>query len=309
MLKDKFEQLCTALFTHEFIPSVNASFIEEFIFFGTIGLVTIYVTTKKPEDEELRNRIRSVTNANSISDNAKSYFENKSREILAYNKQTIVTVRLKEFREDEKAIRVSIDFDNTISNMCKDVPYTNFSSTAIVKPALKVDNSWGHVTLLTIEDKKNSSQKQVVVEGDVVLLEEEGYYWSNNFQIAADSEARFRLCYEFWTEIQEDESAIAVDKNWIFTVVSRYTDNFTYNIVNKIDKFENIACVISYPTHKNDESPKFAKRDVAISFNETQNIVNEISLYPQDRFKIFIKFPLKTSQPLNVLQGEEDEQA
>lgn len=273
------------LFGEGFSVSLSASMAEDLLFFGAIGILVFYITTRKPEDEEISSRIRSVTNGRNVSEAAKGYFEMKTREVLAYNSKSIVTVKLKEYRADEKALKVYVEYDNTITNMCKDVPFTMVNARAIATPAMRVGNSWGQVTHLTIEDKKLVSEREVIVEGDVMDIPENGYRKEINYRISEDSEARYKFCFNIWSEFSGEGNE--VDENWFYTFVNRYTDSYTFCIINEIDRVKLISLRYKYTDRSDLSEFNLIEREDVLGYGEQKILVQGVQLHLNDKFCLF----------------------
>lgn len=294
------------IYNNDFFIAVLASLLEDIIFFGSIGFVVLLISTRTLSEEDIVTRILALVNNAQVSETAKTYFEIYTKKTLAYNKKTDVVITLKEYRDDlrdknrniVKALYLQVSFNNTITNMCKDIDYV-LDTKAIVEPGHREEGiSPNQVTHFVIEDTKNKSHKaEIISRGKIVPIKDNDtrYYKQVSFNIPKGSSADWQLTYNIWSTIEDSEARI----NWFYALVVRYTENFNIEIRNELSD-HNIKYKFEYPirkVEKNEETSKTVSSHsspvMTLYRGQSKTLKSKLQLYPQDRFEIFFHEPFK----------------
>ncbi len=102
-----------------FYMGLLSAFVENFIFFGVIGLIAQFVSMKPPEDQNFERRIEAVANASFVNPTAKDYLIAENKKLLAFNQSADIKLVIKEINEKGRAIKIYTEFNNIIVNMCR----------------------------------------------------------------------------------------------------------------------------------------------------------------------------------------------
>jgi hypothetical protein len=272
-------------FGNGFIVSYLASLLEDILFFGLIGFVAFVLSTRKPEDENFVVRIRSLANNKSVGEKAKEFLSNFIMKKLAYNSHVDVRLIIKEFSQNENCIKLYSEFTGEMINMCKDIKYPVFDIDFLIEPNEKVNNSYGYISYLGINDPK-ASQQQILVEKDIFELKDNKVYKRNfNFAISEDSSAIWQMSFATWGKIDANR---ANKDNWYFVGVFCYTESLNIQISNDTSK-EDLKCDVRYVSRDARNSGKRNELNgIELKPRSKESILgNNIVFHPDDKFEIY----------------------
>ncbi|MEM9387219.1 MAG: hypothetical protein AAGA68_19310 [Pseudomonadota bacterium] len=273
----------TATFDRSLLPGFTASFVasffEDFLFFGVLGVLSLYLAMRNPEDEEFTVRLKSVANGKAVNDRVGEYFVGACRELLAYNSDLKLVVTVKRMSESPRALELHVRFETTIRNMCKDVRYQPIKAQALVESDACVGDTWGSVSYLTVSGGEEDHE---VVLGDPISIDKAGFRREIPYEVPEDGEVKYRLHYSIWSKLDEDIENLS---NWFFTCVSRYTDRVSLEVSNELD--QDVAVEIRYPKQPRGSDETDTK--LVIKSESTKRPIPEIQLNPTDRVYMFFR--------------------
>jgi hypothetical protein len=284
LFKAQLNPFCEKYLGEGFLTSYSASLLEDVIFFGLIGYITIYVTTKLPEDENLNTRIKALANNKSVGEKAKHFLFEYVKKFLVYSSQNNAILIIKEYDKVSNSIKIFCDFSGDYVNMCKDEVYTIFNFAFIVEPNEKVENSYGYISYLGIEEI-NSDNKNVVIQNDIFELKNIHKYEKYiNFDISKNSSANWKMSFATWGKLNTDRQN---DKNWFFLRCRSFTESFTAVIKNETSI--DIKCDVRYLNRDENSKSKKVENNGIISKSKTENTIlgNNIVFHQKDKFEIF----------------------
>lgn len=222
-----------------FFTSFIASFSEDMIFFGLIGLVVLIITVKKPEDHEFEQRIKSIANSNNVGEAPKLVLIESVKNLLAFDKKTDVFIVLEDFDAEKNAFKVFTSITSSIVNMCNDIPFPLISTKALVQPGIQVNGSTGSISYFGIREENNASNSKVEIgDGNPIFqLEKTRYERSIDFKIRADSCANWRLDFQIWSKVTSELEKTA----WYYHSPERFSEDYNVTIENKCDFDVNLS--------------------------------------------------------------------
>jgi hypothetical protein len=291
-----------------FYSSLKASCLEDLIFFGIIGLATVIYSARKPDEEYIYTRINYIANRHSISPDAKKFLEKHILEALSYNRQSKIMIRIRDFRQYESTgtpeltkrisnftstsdnvanmLKLHIEIDNVIVNMCKDVDFSLNNIIASIQPSRIVEGEAGQVTLLSITNKQSNEQGLPIVIGDPIkIVSMKGYSQTFDYSIPKDSDVVWRFYWDIWVEIGNNKN---VENDWFHLYVSRFTENLHIDIVNEI---QDIGMVLPIDYKFSNIYNTVDCSNKQLSNGIVENLCDKVKFLSKDRFWIFFNKP------------------
>ena len=108
-----FRSFCTVSFLESFL----ASYWEDILFFGFVGLVTLILFSSDPRTEKLINRITYLYTGRHVDSQAIIFAERQVQKLGLYGAQGLLEVELQYYSDTLNAYRISVRFLQTIANM------------------------------------------------------------------------------------------------------------------------------------------------------------------------------------------------
>jgi len=274
-----------AYFGQGFYLAILSAFIENFAFFGFIGLIAQFISMKAPEDQDFERTIEAVANASFVNPKAKAFLVAQNRKLLAFNELADVKLVIKEINEEKEAFKIYTIFNNTIINMCRDVDYSLIETPASAEAEIFIDGIGGEITHLSLSDTTLHT-REAVVEEQIVTLKPANpiyNYVIRNFNISANSRALWKYSFWLWGKMQGDSK---IPNNWFFVGVNRFTPDFRVKIINETDY--KISLNIRHPDHS-ENAPAQLKEYSAAELLPGQEVVlcTGVILNPYDKFELF----------------------
>lgn len=218
--------------------SFYASLLEDLIFFGALGFIVILISTGKPSEDTLENRIQYLANNKDNCSDSISDLQNIIRNFLCYNPKAKIDIALRS--QTEEKLDVTMSFDTTIRNMCRDISFKNPIAVEAT-PTLKGDNgTWGGITLAKILDENCDDGEVNLCPGDIDLRENETYRKEIDHEIKQNSEIKFSTSFRIFTrEISKTE--VREDLHSIYTLLDKFSKELIIKVMNQDkDKILNI---------------------------------------------------------------------
>lgn len=266
-----------------FLISYLASLLEDIIFFGTIGIFGLALSTKLPEDEDINVRVKSLANNKNVGDGAKKYLIEHISKILAYNSTAEVSLILKEYDKESKTIMLYTEIKNEVINMCKDVKYSSVDTVFMVEPNVCFKGNYGYISYLGVNDIKSEESKKIV-DGEILELKNANPYLKPvEFNISEDSSAIWRMCFATYGKLDTGKENLA---NWYFIKVEKFTENFNIKVSNTTDT--PIVCDIFYINRNEiNTNKKINQENILINPNSEKILNSNIVFYPLDAYYIY----------------------
>jgi hypothetical protein len=282
---DLMKKILDGYFGDGFYIGILPALIENFIFFGTIGLIAQFVSMKSPEDQNFERRVEAVANAAFINPRAKEYLITENRKLLAFNQTADIRLVIKEIDEAHRAFKIYTEFNNTIVNMCKDIDYSLHDTPAKAEAGLFVNDIGGEITHLSLSDE-NTRYRKTIIEGEIRTLRKDDLTFDfvmPDFTVTANSRAIWKFAFWLWGSMDEVR---ATSDNWYFLGVLRFTSDFRIRIKNET-KYE-IFFDYRYPEHAEDGTIKIEEvNENKLAAGADLQIKSGLIFYPKDRFEIF----------------------
>lgn len=221
--------------------SFYASLLEDLIFFGALGFIVILISTGKPSEDTLENRIQYLANNKDNCPDSISDLQNTIRNFLCYNPKAKIDIALRS--QTEEKLDVTMSFDTTIRNMCRDISFKNPIAVEAT-PTLKGDNgTWGGITLAKILDENCDDGEVNLCPSDIDLTENETYRKEIDHEIKQNSEIKFSASFRIFVEEIEkiSETEVSEDSHSIYTFLDKFSKELTIKVMNQEkDKILNI---------------------------------------------------------------------
>lgn len=265
-----------------------ASFLQDFIFFGIIGFASLFVTLARPEDEAYRSRIRALANSDNVSENAKKFLEAETKKNLAYNQESKVDLRIKEYDKKHKALKISTEINNQVKNMCKDITHTMIDTEAFVYPDIEIDGLSGVVEHLSLTTNGKKGKHIPKIEAYSVYLKGTDRFEDviSDFEVNPGGIGHWKFCYWIWSLVENDKSK----DPWYFIKWRRYTDSLILEISNETNKKINFDYRYTNrsPSEVNRKAkPEIAKNGVSLAPGGTYKICDREILHDNDIVQLF----------------------
>ena len=281
-----------------FYISWLASFSEDIIFFGLIGLLSLRISTKLPQDEEFSSRVNSLANGKNAGEHAANYIRHEVQELLKYNDEFEAILTLKSLDKEGKNIEIHAEITANIANMCKDIDLPLRTTKAIVNPDILINDNYGYISHFVIYDKDDPSRRDSLCESDIIILnekliKEEGkngmYIMDTKHDITKDGISIWKFCFNIWCPFNQDKKD---EKNWYFIKTLYFTENIKVKLINKLDidiKSAYRTKTRKYSLDKGNMSYKnipLEKDNILIKSKSEELIISNIPHYKDD-FKLF----------------------
>ena len=284
ILKNKYQSLIDTYFGSGFLTSYSASLLEDIIFFGFIGFAALIISTKRPEDDDYDNRIKSLANNKQVGDKARFFLSDLIKELLAYSSRQDVRLVIKDYDVSTNCIKLFSDYNGEIINMCKDLHFPIFDMYFSIEPNECVNNNYGHISYLGIIDNK-SNQKQILVEREIYEFKDKSpYKKSFNIEISGNSSANWQMSFVTWGKLDTERN---INDNWYFVKVKNYTESVTVVIDNETTN--DFKCDIRYVNRNNNKKGEKVETSGINIKSQSKNTIlgNNVVFHPQDKFEIF----------------------
>ena len=273
-----------ARFGEGFYLAILSAFIENFAFFGFIGLIAQFISMKAPEDQDFERRIEAVANASFVNPKAKAFLVAQNRKLLAFNELADVKLVIKEIDSEKRAFKIYTIFNNTIINMCRDVDYSLMETPARAEAEIFIDGIGGEITHLSLSDTTLHT-REAVIEEQVVILKPGNPIYNHvirNFNISANSRALWKYAFWLWGKMEGDAKK---PDDWFFVGVNRFTADFRVKIINETD--HRISFDVRYPDHS-ENAPAQLKEYAAPELLPGQEVIlcTGIILNPYGKFEL-----------------------
>ena len=279
-----FKRVLDSYFGEGFYMGLLSAFVENFIFFGTIGLIAQFVSMKSPEDQNFERRIEAVANASFINPKAKEFLISENRKLLAFNQYADIKLVIKEVDEQNKAFKIYTEFNNAIVNMCRDIEYSLVDTPAKAEAEIFINKIGGEVTHLSLTDE-NLRSRRTIIEGEVVALKEgqPSYnYTMPDFIVSANSRAIWKFAFWLWGSM---DSKKEIPNNWYYVGVLRFTSDFRIKIKNETNY--KITYDFKYPQNGENETKIIEIANNELAPGGDAQIKSGIMFNPRDRFQLF----------------------
>lgn len=217
--------------------SFAASLLEDLIFFGILGLVTLYLSVRKPDEEDFHLRVTSLANGKKVTQQAHKYLSEAIRSILAYNEKLEIKIKIKEVNLRERYIFIHVEQYQLMTNMCRDIRYSVKTMGVTIEPGKFIDKSGGQVTLLHIIDEGNPQNSQYIIDGDPYDISEEKRSFNvpkQDYLIAEDNQINWRLCYRIYGSLF-DKLEEKISTNWLLIPLQYFTQRLNLEVTNDTD--------------------------------------------------------------------------
>ncbi len=216
---------CSDLQIKSFQLSILASAIEDTIFFAIVGFIALYITTRKPESEEIDNRIGYLFNDKSKAsrDHAKHIIET----LACYSTVSKVYINVEAYEEDIGAFRVNTEWEYQLHNMYKHKDYKDDHSFHVdlwmddVNPSAGKDFIRGEVTRIqSIHSDISSIPNSYIDEPQPVT----GEFYSKKVELAIKADESVLFQVAFWMLCKE---GVPYEQ-----MVRRFTESFEVSVHN-----------------------------------------------------------------------------
>lgn len=275
-----------------FYTSWLASLSEDILFFGVIGFLGLILSTKLPQDEEFNIRIDSIANGRKVGDKARRFLNQSIKELLRYNDSAYIKIIIKSIDQQSKLAEVYAEFYNVCANMCKDVVFP-LNANACVIPTHNLNGDYGYISYLGIYEEGNTSNKNILYDGDIYKLPHNGFTKTTFFDVPANGTAVWRFCYSIWQSLNGDP---AKEDDWYFIMTSGFSENFNIQLINRSG--QDISYDFKYTDRTSQVHTQKAITDKSIKSSiptkeVIENLIQNQQAYNNDKFELFLR--LKTT--------------
>lgn len=268
-----------------FTISFLASFLEDLIFFGLLGIITLYVSVRKPEEEEFELRIRSLANGRRVIKGAQDHLSSEVKKIMTFNESMTIEIKIKSFSKEDNLLSLATKQTKHITNMCRDVK-NRLNSKVKIEPGKFVDGIGGEVTYFEVKDIRNPRNNKLYVRDETVKITESiGAYESPDqyLEISEDSTVEWILAYELFGEFSPRESA-KIRSNWYDINANRYTKSCKIIISHEAPTDEPIELWLKHRGAK----PWY--REIRLKKGEVKKFTRSVHFRPNDSISLY--FPI-----------------
>ncbi|MEQ9423443.1 MAG: hypothetical protein RJQ09_03420 [Cyclobacteriaceae bacterium] len=226
-------KLFDGILNPSFFESLHASFVEDLIFFGIIGLAAFILTSRNPADEPIDSRLKSLFNGKNLTDNAYKHFRDVTTK-MSFNKNSEVVFTLKKLSTNNEAVKVHIKYTGTIANLYKDLEFKVVDAFT-VESGSEFDNSSGEITSLSFKAKE-TNEPSIYISGEVVELKPNSKWKMNvDEEVPRNGELIMDFQYYLWVKLIQEEESITEDHQ-LWHVQNTYTDRGNFMVQNDLDQ-------------------------------------------------------------------------
>lgn len=215
-----------------FVLSWRASLFEDIIFFGVIGILGLYLSTKLPHDEKFNIRIESIANGKKVGDKARKFLHHRIKRMLVYNDSHLIRIVIKSVDATNKLVEIYAEHSAVCTNMCKDVAYP-LDTRAYVKPTHQCNGDYGYVSLLEICEEGNPKNKETLVRGNIHKLTSQGFSKPILFDVPPNGAAFWHFCYSIWQQADGNKST---EDDWYYVENLGFTESLNIELINQTDQ-------------------------------------------------------------------------
>lgn len=221
------------LWNEDYFFSFHASLVEDLLFFGIIGSIAMFITSKNPEDDIFESRIKSLANNPGVSEDAREQLKDELRNSLAYCKESKTHIKISNYLDSDDTIEVFCNQTSQIFNMCKDIDFI-FDEGFEVEPYLPRNGDYGYISNMSVTDDNNSDIKWVIVEDDILRLDsnKKNVWYVEDFKIPKNSSATRKLCFSSYGPLGTNEDNL---DDWLELSNHKFTSNAQLSIENNSD--------------------------------------------------------------------------
>jgi hypothetical protein len=276
------QKILSSYFENSFLTSFNASLLEDLIFFGFLGIVGIYVTTKPFREESFDVRVASLAN-NVDDDDAIDFLRKEVQKLLAYTEVSNIRLHIKEIDKENNLIYLFTSIENKILNMCEDVNFIFFDTNFYVEPNKSMNDDYGYISYMGIQDNQDNKNKKVFFENDIYRFDNRKSIKRSiqDFKITKGASALWKLCFGTYGEIENGKEI-----DWYTINMDKFTRKANLNIVNETDYKLKVEVQFQYV-----EKDKLQKEVIQLAENETENsIFKEKLFYKNELIKLKFKY-------------------
>lgn len=258
------------------LNSLLVSLFSALIFFLVIGVTSLIVGLRNPQDDAIESRVEYLFSGSHISSDAKEYLKSQVTKLSAYCRSVEVKLTLEEFDADAAAFRISVDAQQFLQSCIHDEAYVDEDVCLDVEAdPIEGKDPLGEVYCeeLYVEGEPKAKWRDLSRK---TLTRENLYYREpRKLEVAADSMARYGNQHWIWC---------AADEGYLYTT-RRYTEEFSVSLRNK-SGIPIIAGVrIARQSTLQDESPE----EHNLADNEEKEVVRSGTVSPNVVFWLQIK--------------------
>tara|TARA_Y100000588_G_C14232046_1_gene915692 strand:- start:362 stop:1243 length:882 start_codon:yes stop_codon:yes gene_type:complete len=279
--KEEAKWLSLKYFDSNFYSSFTASFIEDVIFFGVIGLSVFIYSVKRPENDPFESRIKFLANSQNLDGSAIKYLSDQARATLAYSDVTQIRIYLRSYNPETSSITVSCSIESSIRNMCKDVEFDMTDTKLKIDAGVIVHGNYGLISHASIADENDPDHRSILVHDKIYYLENKKYEDEFKYTIRPNGKAIRSICFQIYYRINGDRKD---EESWFYINAERFTQNFNVEVVNEMGEELNFWLDYDFPDPLNKK--KIEKKEQLLQ--QTQKICDSVTLNKNDAVKLYI---------------------
>lgn len=273
----------TNLHTESYALSFLASFLEDLVLFGFLGIVIYKLNSRPFHKENFATRVESLANNESISDKARDFLFENVKEILAYIEMTELTIHLSEINTsgDCDKLFIYVTIESRIVNMCSDIDY-EVDTLPHVFPGEEVDGNYGVVNYLGIKNESFPFKEHAVIKDKYHNMTNRDKVGEpiEDFKIPRGESGLAKSSFGVWMKYNE---FLENPNDWFFLFVQRFTEEVKVEIINETgtDLKYDIRIYDKKEDTRIDES-----KGIVIKNNDSAEFLRKDIFEPKDRLEI-----------------------
>lgn len=181
-----------------FVVSLAASFLEDFVFFLLLGIITIYISNKDPSKDHIERRSKWLFNGSNFDAGALKHIIKRAAHLAIFSSESTITVTFEKVHDDQKTIKTHFYCRRKFTNLMSDAypdgfehPYQAVSDDFYEK---EINGEILVVATGIGSDKRNWIKcPKVIPKG--------GIKESVRIEIEGDGENEFEQAFWVWYEI------------------------------------------------------------------------------------------------------------
>lgn len=269
-----------------FFLSFSASLLEDLVFFFLIGIIIFIITLKRMEDNEIDVRLDTVINSPNVTASAREFFRSETKSVLAFYEKYDVLIKIMEYNEEVGAYKIYLSVYGIIDNMCEDVQF-NVQTNAFVETGVKIDDSWGELTIFYIKDIISGKSAGEPI-GIPIQLKEKGYNKTTPLLISKSGKAEYRLGFGVWSKYNQKDDLF-------LTSVDRFVDSYNLIIENGLEEevsFE-FSAKIEYQNELHLQETRVLQTLTKLDPHNHFQLMKGSNLKPEESIRIFFGKPIR----------------
>lgn len=201
--------------------SLAASFVEDWVFFVVVGGALALFSLSRPEEDDIRKRIKFLYNGRNVTDDAIDYFEKMARQECSFSPIYTYTIVYTEYDVVAKSIKATVQIDRKLVNMLSDRDYvdTDIGCSVYTDEIPELTGCRGEVLMARISYDDGALEDFVTTPRKVFKSKESVPV---SVKLKPDGEANLLFKFWVWHKIGEPYTVTA----------HKYSDQRVVEIVN-----------------------------------------------------------------------------